>query len=71
MARTHDLVLKPQEKRARVHFIPDLKVGVFVTHRAPEVIKSKASGRYNPEGGPKNVYSSEMLIIRKSSNIDN
>jgi hypothetical protein len=33
------VVLKPQEKRARVHFIPDLKVGVFVTLRAPEVIK--------------------------------
>jgi len=28
-----------REKSARVHFIPDLKVGVFVTLRAPEVIK--------------------------------
>jgi hypothetical protein len=27
------------QKRARVHFIPDLKVGVFVTLRAPDVIK--------------------------------
>jgi hypothetical protein len=27
------------EKWARVHFIPDLKVGVFVTLRAPNVIK--------------------------------
>ncbi len=28
------------EKWARVHFIPDLKVGVFVTLRAPNVIKT-------------------------------
>jgi hypothetical protein len=28
------------KKWARVHFIPDLKVGVFVTIRAPDVIKS-------------------------------
>jgi hypothetical protein len=27
------------KKLARVHFIPDLKIGVFVTLRAPEVIK--------------------------------
>jgi len=27
------------EKRARVHFVPALKDGVFVTLRAPEVIK--------------------------------
>ena len=27
------------ENRARVHFISDLKVGVFVTLRAPDVIK--------------------------------
>lgn len=27
-----------QKKRARVHFIPDMKVGVFVTLRAPDVI---------------------------------
>jgi hypothetical protein len=26
------------EKWARVHFIPDLKAGVFVTLRAPDVI---------------------------------
>ncbi|UEC42245.1 MAG: hypothetical protein METHAR1v1_470007 [Methanothrix sp.] len=31
--------LKEHEKQARVHFIPDLKVGVFVTLRTPEVIK--------------------------------
>jgi hypothetical protein len=31
--------LKEHEKRARVHFIPDLKVRVFVTLRAAEVIK--------------------------------
>jgi hypothetical protein len=31
--------LEEQKKRARVHFIPDLKVGVFVTLRAPDVIK--------------------------------
>jgi hypothetical protein len=30
---------KEHEKRARVHFIPNLKVGVFVTLCAPEVIK--------------------------------
>jgi|GEM_PF-1315978 len=30
--------LKEHEKRARVHFIPALKDGVFVTLRAPEVI---------------------------------
>ncbi|MDQ1254306.1 MAG: hypothetical protein QG646_3537, partial [Euryarchaeota archaeon] len=28
-------------KKARVHFIPDLKVGVFVTLRTPFVIKLK------------------------------
>jgi len=28
------------KKWARVHFIPDLKVGVFVTLRAPDVIIS-------------------------------
>jgi len=33
------------QKRARVHFIPDLKVGVFVTLRAPDVIKNKISER--------------------------
>jgi hypothetical protein len=32
------VVLKPQENRAGVHFIPDLDVGVFVILRAPEVI---------------------------------
>ncbi|MCX6669453.1 MAG: hypothetical protein NTV25_06575, partial [Methanothrix sp.] len=31
--------LREHKKCARVHFIPDLKVGVFVTLRAPEVIK--------------------------------
>jgi hypothetical protein len=30
---------KEHEKRARVHFIPALKDGVFVTLRAPEVIR--------------------------------
>ncbi|TFH52535.1 MAG: hypothetical protein E4G89_01475, partial [Methanothrix sp.] len=30
--------LRERKKRARVHFIPDLKVGVFVTLRAPYVI---------------------------------
>lgn len=30
-----------QEKSARVHFIPDLKVGVFVTLRAPNVITKR------------------------------
>jgi len=34
--------LKEHKKRARVHFIPDLKVGVFVTLRAPEVISSNS-----------------------------
>ena len=29
----------PPQKRARVHFIPDLEVGVFVTLRAPDVMK--------------------------------
>jgi len=32
--------LEEQKKRARVHFIPGLKVGVFVTLRAPDVIKN-------------------------------
>jgi hypothetical protein len=27
------------KNRARVHFIPELKIGVFVTLRAPEAIK--------------------------------
>ena len=31
--------LRKCENRARVHFIPNLKVGVFVTLRAPDVIK--------------------------------
>jgi hypothetical protein len=31
------------EKRARVHFIPALKDGVFVTLCAPEVIKRFAA----------------------------
>jgi len=31
--------LEEQKEHARVHFIPDLKVGVFVTLRAPDVIK--------------------------------
>ena len=30
--------IKEHEKRARVHFLPDLKVGVFVTLCAPELI---------------------------------
>jgi hypothetical protein len=30
--------LRKHKERARVHFIPDLKVGVFVTLRAPDVI---------------------------------
>ena len=30
--------LRKHRKMARVHFIPDLKVGVFVTLRAPNVI---------------------------------
>jgi hypothetical protein len=33
--------LKDHEKRARVHFIPSLKVGVFVTLSAPKVIIRK------------------------------
>ena len=32
--------LREHKERARVHFIPDLKVGVFVTLRAPNVIKN-------------------------------
>ncbi|MDD2340329.1 MAG: hypothetical protein PHG79_08775, partial [Methanosarcina sp.] len=32
-------IQKSTKKRARVHFIPDLKVRVFVTLRAPVVIK--------------------------------
>jgi hypothetical protein len=31
--------LREHKERARVHFIPDLKVGVFMTLRAPDVIK--------------------------------
>ena len=34
---------KKYENWARVHFIPDLKVGVFVTLRAPDVIKLTGS----------------------------
>ena len=34
--------LRKYENRARIHFIPDMKVGVFVTLRAPDVIKEKA-----------------------------
>jgi len=33
--------LKEHEKRARVHFIPALKDEVFVTLRAPEVIRDE------------------------------
>ncbi len=32
--------LSEHKLRARVHFIPNLKVGVFVTLRAPDVIKN-------------------------------
>jgi len=32
--------LEEQKEHARVHFIPDLKVGVFVTLRAPDVINA-------------------------------
>ena len=31
--------LRKYENQARAHFIPNLKVGVFVTLRAPDVIK--------------------------------
>ncbi|MDD2339052.1 MAG: hypothetical protein PHG79_02000, partial [Methanosarcina sp.] len=34
-------IQKSTKKRARVHFIPDLKVRVFVTLRAPVVIRIK------------------------------
>jgi hypothetical protein len=37
-------VVSPCEIRARVHFIPDLKVGVFVTLRAPAVIEIDING---------------------------
>ena len=37
--------LRKYENRARVHFIPNLKVGVFVTLRTPDVIKVKAATR--------------------------
>ena len=33
--------LRKYENQARVHFIPNLKGGVFVTLRAPDVIKSE------------------------------
>jgi hypothetical protein len=36
--------LRKRENRARVHFIPDLKVGEFVTLRAPDVLKALAEG---------------------------
>jgi len=32
--------LRKYKNQARVHFIPNLKVGVFVTLRAPDVIKA-------------------------------
>ncbi|OPY51784.1 MAG: hypothetical protein A4E51_01482 [Methanosaeta sp. PtaU1.Bin055] len=35
--------LRKYENQARVHFIPNLKVGVFVTLRAPDVIKTIVS----------------------------
>ena len=37
--------LRKHRKMARVHFIPDLKVGVFVTLRAPNVINVCGSKR--------------------------
>jgi hypothetical protein len=37
--KQHFIYLREHKERARVHFIPDLKVGVFVTLRAPDVIK--------------------------------
>jgi hypothetical protein len=46
----------PPKKRARVHFIPNQKVGVFVTLRTPDVIKQKIRRRREPGrfpwGGP-------------------
>ncbi len=41
------------EKWARVHFIPNLKVGVFVTLRAPNVIKRRSIPF---EGAPVLIY---------------
>ena len=50
--------LRKYENRASVHFIPNLKVGVFVTLLAPDVIKmgwvsrptaSSILARHNPE----------------------
>jgi hypothetical protein len=49
------------QKRARVHFIPDLKVGVFVTLRAPDVI--------NPRTIRIDETSEEGLKIAKNSNV--
>jgi hypothetical protein len=34
------IILRKYENQAWVHFMPNLKVGVFVTLRAPDVIKN-------------------------------
>jgi hypothetical protein len=42
--------LRKYENRARVHFIPNLKVGVFVTLRTPFVINLYQSPDVNSSG---------------------
>jgi hypothetical protein len=39
---------RAEKKRARVHFTPDLKVGVFVTLRTPEIIRARANSLIAP-----------------------
>ena len=46
LERENGLSSEVNKKCARVHFIPDLKVGAFVTLRAPIVVNAKVMQRY-------------------------
>jgi hypothetical protein len=43
-----------------VHFIPGLKVGVFVTHRAPNVMNKELKRRSRVSG----EYSNDQSLLR-------
>jgi hypothetical protein len=54
---------KKYENRARVHSIPDLKIGVFVILRAPDVIKGTMAILKDPKSAPFQDYLPENLYL--------